>query len=226
MSSRFDRYFERDFFTGEEFVERFGVDEEHIFHIGGFDMRDSYDQESGKTIPKPVLYLAELAKPIFLNRTSHEALVIRFGKGYDAMPTVIGQRITMVGRVKQAGRTRMSWGEVMPHRHPDMHAPIGEKVAQRWLAKVTELKGSVQDFLRWLQPRAGRLHEHLLTCSQPAEWPNGAMPRMAEYLDDPQRAQGAAAAKPAAGAKREGPTLDRSTAQPPAEEITEDDIPF
>lgn len=238
----FDAYFEKDFVNGTEFVQLYGVGSETDFHIAGFDMRESYDEEARKYVPKPVIYLEELPKgrPIFLNGTNHDTLVELFGINYDDNPAVIGQRITLTSERKLADRDKNKYMNiiwVVNRRHPDQHQAIGEKLATRWLERLKPCGGAVAGFLRWVQPQSPPAAERLGSCSTPAEYPVRALVLMGRYVavceqTAPRDAVTGRLAPPAAAkaATKPDPKLDRSTAQVPAhgqaEEITEEDIPF
>lgn len=243
----FADYFEKDFVSGTEFVQLFGVGAEMDFTISGFEMRESYDDEAKKNVPKPVMHLLELPKgrPIFLNGTNHDVLTELFGRGYDDNPAVLGQRITLTSERKLADRKKNEYMNiiwVVRKKHPDQNQPVGEKIAARWMARLKEVGGSVAGFLKFVQPQNPHAHEKLYGCTQPAEYPVRALGLMGQYVEaclkvaprdaatgrlepvPPAAGSGAKAAPPPAG----GIKLDRSTAQAPAppEELSEDDIPF
>lgn len=238
--SSFGKYFERDYITGEQFVELFGLDKPTVFQITGFGMRESFDSDTQKKMPKPVIFLAELPgkKPMFLNRTGHEALLDRFGEEYEDKPSTLNQLITIVGwetKDKQ-GRRLMAGGEILNTVHPDQHASIGPKVAEKWLARLKEFGGTPDKFLHWLQPQSHELHA-MLRELDPPDYPRGALHRMGQYIEaalktaprdavtgkvEPPK-QPAPAVKPAAPV-----TPNPVPAKPPEKpvEIREDDIPF
>jgi hypothetical protein len=185
----FDQYFERDYFSAQDFVEQFGVNEEHVFTIAMFDLRESWDNDERRKIPKPVIFLVELPKPLFLNRTNHEALRARFGHGYEGNDRVIGQKVTIYAYQKSAGvqKPMMSVVEILSKMHPDQHAAIGEDLAKRWAARVAVFGGSHSAFMKWLQPRAHKLFELLSSCENVAEFPRLTLQRMGEYVDEHER---------------------------------------
>lgn len=185
----FDAYFERDYFSAQDFVEQFGVDEEHPFTIAMFDMRESWDADEKKKVPKPVVFLLELDKPMFLNRTNHEALRARFGPGYEDKERTIGQVVSIRAYLKNAGRDKppMPIVEILRKPHPDMHAPIGEQVGKRWLERLAVFGGSPTQFLDWLVPRGPKLADLLARCPSIAAYPRLALKRMGEYVDEREK---------------------------------------
>lgn len=180
--SRFSSYFERDYATADDLYRQFG-EGEHELQINKFGLRESFDQQARAKMQKPVIWLDGVLgnKPFFINRSSHDALCSRFGPGYEDLPTTIGQTVTLnIYRRKIDGKLE-ACTEILDFAHPDMHACLGQQIADRWLARLEPFQGTPDLFRKWLRAENPKL-AHLLDGKPVAEWPRGALTVMGAYV--------------------------------------------
>ncbi|MCC6295388.1 MAG: hypothetical protein IT469_01635 [Pseudomonadales bacterium] len=186
--SRFSTYFERDYATADDLFRQFG-EGEHALVINKFGLRESYDQTQRKQVPKPVVWLDGVLgnKPLFINRGSHDGLCDRFGAGYEDDPRTIGQTVTVNIYRKRIDGKLEACTEILDTAHPDMHAALGQEIADRWHGRLDEFGGSIDGFRKWLRGANPKL-AHLLDGKPAHEWPRGTLTVMGQYV----KAQGKA----------------------------------
>jgi len=179
--SDFDRFFETPHLTSREVGFFFGCPSVHTWTIKRFGMMEAYDPREGRKIPKPIVWLEELAqgkKYIFLNTGSFKALRDRFGPGFDDDKAVIGQLVTVDIHSKLIDGAETPVLSIRQDEYPDQRAKMGKDRADRLVARVAaKMKRAVgqDEIVRMITNANPDLGTHLSSIERMEDWPTAVL---------------------------------------------------
>ena len=194
--SDFDRFFETPHLTSREVGFFFGCPSVHTWTIKRFGMMEAYDPREGRKIPKPIVWLEELAqgkKYIFLNTGSFKALRERFGPGFDDDKAVIGQLVTVSIAFKTIDGSEVPTITLCHDEYPDQRAKLGKDRADRMVSRVAaKMKRAVgqDEIVKMITNANPDLGTSLTSIERVEDWPVATVHALARHFKSEEATDG------------------------------------